>query len=159
MWPVEAYINGTDHDESRIVQGGYVQWRVDGLWHPAHRLVIARREGRHLERHEVVIHLDNNRQNNDPANLELMSKSRAIKWRKEHPLVTDEPKEFVLTVRFVGRMKSNEDDLPNAEDVRQHVRGMVGDMLVGQDDDEPYYIDRFEVKRVYLEDRDTDDED
>lgn len=41
-----------------------------------HRLVMARVLGRPLRSNEYVHHIDNNRSNNDPSNLEIVSKDR-----------------------------------------------------------------------------------
>lgn len=41
-----------------------------------HRLVMEQKLGRFLERHEVVHHIDCDKQNNDPANLVVMDKSQ-----------------------------------------------------------------------------------
>lgn len=48
-----------------------------------HRLVVENELGRYLETHEVVHHLDENRQNNHPDNLELTDESGH--WATHHP--------------------------------------------------------------------------
>lgn len=55
----------------RMISGGYAYVRVEGRWILEHRHVMSQVLGRPLERHEKVIHKDNNHLNNDPANLEL----------------------------------------------------------------------------------------
>lgn len=62
----------------RNVNGhGYVEVRRNGKRKLEHRLVMEQRIGRPLLPTETVHHIDGNRQNNDPANLEL--------WTTRHP--------------------------------------------------------------------------
>jgi hypothetical protein len=60
---------------------GYVKCRAKG--HPTadrygfvleHRLVMEKKIGRYLESHEIVHHIDGDRKNNNPGNLELLTK-------------------------------------------------------------------------------------
>ena len=64
-----------------VTEHGYVLLRV-GKDHPLadvrgyayeHRVVAAAKIGRPLRKGEVVHHIDGNRQNNDPSNVEVMS--------------------------------------------------------------------------------------
>jgi hypothetical protein len=67
-----------------ITQAGYVLVRVGKDHHLAavrgyayeHRVVAEKKIGRRLLRDEQVHHIDGNRQNNDPANLEVMPSAR-----------------------------------------------------------------------------------
>jgi len=59
----------------RVTKHGYVQVKVDpsGRWAYEHRWNWELANGRPLTRGEVVHHIDGNRQNNDPANLQVMT--------------------------------------------------------------------------------------
>jgi HNH endonuclease len=71
--------------------------RVNGKGHKEHRLIMERVLGRPLRSNENVHHLDGDRLNNDPSNLELWAKVQpcgqrvkdkvlaAIKLLKEYP--------------------------------------------------------------------------
>lgn len=54
-----------------MTSGGYIYVKVEGAWKLEHRYVMEQTLGRPLERHEKVIHKDDDHGNNDPANLEL----------------------------------------------------------------------------------------
>jgi hypothetical protein len=56
---------------------GYVQIKVDGKWMLEHRHVMQEKLGRILLRTEHVHHVDGNKANNAPENLEM--------WKKRHP--------------------------------------------------------------------------
>lgn len=60
--------------------GGYIYIKIDEKWVLEHRHVMAETLGRPLERHERVVHKDDDNTNNDPANLELW------RLRKRDPL-------------------------------------------------------------------------
>lgn len=71
----------------RIINGyGYVMINVDfphprayaGMYVPEHILVAEKILGRLLEKNEVVHHIDQNRQNNSPSNLSVMTRGRHI---------------------------------------------------------------------------------
>lgn len=70
------------------VQKGYVMKRKSvsdkTRYTREHRIVAARMLGRNLKTNEVVHHKDGNRANNDPSNLEVMTRSEHIKthWKQ-----------------------------------------------------------------------------
>lgn len=50
-----------------------------------HRIIAARKLGRHLQLGEVVHHIDGNKRNNNPDNLMVFSsQAEHVKWHKEH---------------------------------------------------------------------------
>ena len=49
--------------------------KIDGIKHDYHRLVMEEKLGRKLQSNELVHHKDGNIFNNDPKNLELMSRN------------------------------------------------------------------------------------
>lgn len=71
-----------------VASNGYVLIRVGTNHHLAdvrgyayeHRLVAEEKLGRRLRRGEQVHHIDHNQQNNDPANLEVMTTA----WHRFH---------------------------------------------------------------------------
>lgn len=77
-WNVGAK-NGLWKGGRSVASNGYVLIRV-GVWHHLadsrgyayeHRLIAEEKLGRRLQRGEQVHHRDGNKQNNDPANLEV----------------------------------------------------------------------------------------
>jgi len=56
--------------------GGYIM---------EHRLVMEKMIGRYLERHEVVHHIDHNKQNNNEDNLLLMTKENHARMHSKEP--------------------------------------------------------------------------
>lgn len=64
-------------DHPNPTNGAYVQ---------EHRLVMERELGRYLEPHEIVHHKDGNKQNNDPSNLELTTRSVHIDIHRDQLL-------------------------------------------------------------------------
>jgi hypothetical protein len=86
------YETGPNHfawKGGRTINNGYVHIRVGISHHLAnakgyaaeHRLVGEAKIGRRLEMGEVVHHIDGNRQNNDPSNLEVLTEAE---HRAEH---------------------------------------------------------------------------
>jgi len=75
--PVEAIRRpaGTWSDW-RIDQFGYVRRRRDGKWQTQHRMVMEEMIGRELLQVESVHHLNGQRTDNRPENLELWSKAQ-----------------------------------------------------------------------------------
>jgi hypothetical protein len=80
--------------KERFMKNGY--WCVQAPDHPnafggrhyyEHRLVLEKKLGRYLEKGEVVHHIDGNRLNNDPLNLEL-HESRSSHAKYHWPLVS-----------------------------------------------------------------------
>lgn len=68
--------------------GGYVQLRIARNHRYAHRLVMEILLGRPLRRDEHVHHLDGNKVNNRPSNLQLLSASaHNSQTNRRHPLV------------------------------------------------------------------------
>ena len=63
---------------------GYVRQYIDRKLYYVHRLVMEELLGRRLKKEEEVHHIDDNRANNDPKNLELLTKA---KNRKKYPNV------------------------------------------------------------------------
>ena len=61
---------GLDSDR-RVVTGGYVMIRVEGVLIAEHRVVMERKLGRPLRRGESVHHVNGLRGDNRPENLEL----------------------------------------------------------------------------------------
>ncbi len=53
----------------------YKAIKINGIKHDYHRLVAEAKLGRKLEETEAVHHIDGNKHNNDPANLEIHSVS------------------------------------------------------------------------------------
>lgn len=49
--------------------------KIDGVKHDLHRVVAEQKIGRKLTRYEVVHHIDGDKLNNDPDNLEVMTLS------------------------------------------------------------------------------------
>ena len=69
--------------KAHLNQFGYFRIRLgDGSRKLVHRLVMEAELGRPLGRDELVHHIDSDRVNNDPANLQLMSKQthKALHW-------------------------------------------------------------------------------
>lgn len=64
-----------------IFRSGYVMEWVDGRYVYQHRLVMAQILGRPLARSEVVHHIDHDRTNNAPENLELLADHKAHRER------------------------------------------------------------------------------
>ena len=64
---------------------GYLEGRIEGKHVKQHRWVMERHLGRALASHEIVHHVNGNRTDNDPNNLEIMSRSEHI---KHHPRPT-----------------------------------------------------------------------
>lgn len=72
----------------KISSQGYVMALIDGKYEYEHRVIVEELLGRKLEEWEHVHHIDENKQNNDPSNLIVKSKSEhlrdhAIQWIKE----------------------------------------------------------------------------
>src|SRR5690349_21631094 len=61
----------------RLDRNGYAQRLTPKGWRAEHRMVMAAALGRPLRPREAVHHLNGDRANNDPANLEL--------WLRSHP--------------------------------------------------------------------------
>ncbi len=73
-------------------KGGYVVVLHKGKYVMEHRLVMAEKIGRPLQPEERVHHLDGNRQNNDPGNLQLFTNQSAhvkYHWQQEGGLRND----------------------------------------------------------------------
>ena len=67
---------------------GYIQLQIKGKWHYVHRLVMELLLARPLAAREHVHHLDGNRTNNHPRNLQLLSHgAHTILTHQKHPLV------------------------------------------------------------------------
>jgi hypothetical protein len=64
---------------------GYRLILVNGRYIKEHRLVMERELGRKLKRNEEVHHLDQNKLNNDPANLVVLSKSHHARLHWSSP--------------------------------------------------------------------------
>ena len=79
-------------DHQNASSGGYVR---------EHRLVMEQKIGRVIEKHEVVHHIDNQRSNNHPDNLELFSSNAehlAETLKGKCPNWTPEGRERILSV-------------------------------------------------------------
>lgn len=61
----------------RVTSQGYVLIKVAGKWLAEHRYAMEQKLERTLHKHERVHHLNGNRQDNRPENLEL--------WKRQHP--------------------------------------------------------------------------
>lgn len=69
-----------DEVVKRVDAMGYVAIRIDGEWTHEHRVVAEQMLGRPLTSHEAVHHKGGDRTNNDPSNLEVMTRSEH-QWR------------------------------------------------------------------------------
>jgi hypothetical protein len=56
---------------------GYIVVKIGGKWVLEHRYVMEQKLNRQLGRYEYVHHIDGNKANNSPENLEL--------WKRSHP--------------------------------------------------------------------------
>lgn len=67
------------YGSGRIDDYGYRKIRVNGKQVREHRYVMEQVLGRSLEPHEVIHHIDGNKLNNDPDNLQICSQSEHMK--------------------------------------------------------------------------------
>src|SRR6266700_3431285 len=74
--------------------------RVDGKKKAFHRYVVEQRDGRTLGPNEIVHHLDDDRLNNDPANLVVLSRSEHMRLhgKDKKKRWTPEEQERALTL-------------------------------------------------------------
>lgn len=83
-WPFHMILHGDKITERRVNKAGYVEGRVDGIWALEHRLVMTKVIGRMLEHSEIIQWKDGNPQNNDPSNLELVTRAEKARRIKEN---------------------------------------------------------------------------
>jgi hypothetical protein len=88
---------------SGLDRKGYRVLYIEGKQHKEHRLVMERVLGRSMRKDENCHHLDGNRANNDPANLELWVKSQPCGQR-----VTDKLKAALKLIRMYPELLSLE---------------------------------------------------
>jgi hypothetical protein len=87
----------------RITAKGYRYANVDGKSVPEHRLIMERKLGRPLHKHENVHHIDGDKLNNDPSNLELWVKTQPCGQR-----VTDKVAAAIRLLKQYPELASQE---------------------------------------------------
>lgn len=82
---------------------GYRVVRIDGQEHKEHRVVMAKKLGRPLRDNENVHHLDGDKANNDPENLELWVRTQPSGQR-----ATDRVKSAIALLRKYPELAADE---------------------------------------------------
>ena len=72
MWEISKVVSKGDYDYA-VVKGHPNASKYGYVLH--HRVVVENKLGRLLEKHEIVHHIDGNKKNNVPENLEVMTQA------------------------------------------------------------------------------------
>ena len=89
LWDNPNWKGGRSVSKGRKKDGQYAVLLIDGRYVPEHRYVMEQSMGRKLHRDEHVHHIDGNKLNNDPHNLQVLTASEHTKLHmteahKEH---------------------------------------------------------------------------
>lgn len=78
-WPYKLYLGGANITERKVDGAGYIRARVGGVWALEHRLVATRMMNRLLVTSEIVWWRNGDKTDNDPTNLEIISRKEKAK--------------------------------------------------------------------------------